>query len=193
MLTECGGGLAAVAVDGEQTQVRSHPSSLGSHMEQSGYERFLALDLPGEAPRVAAEAAALLHAPACPAGRTTLILAGEQLASQIHESIGHAVELDRVLGREASYAGTSFVAAGGTAGCATAPPQLNVTADATLPGGLGSYRWDDEGVEAHARRSSARVCCAASSVRARRPPRSASTAPEAACAPTGSRASRSCA
>ena len=149
VLTECCGGLAAVAVDGEQTQVRSHPTSLGSHMAQSGYECFLALDLPGEAPRVAAEAAALLHAPACPAHTTTLILAGEQLASQIHESIGHAVELDRVLGREASYAGTSFVAAEEIGSLRFGSEQLNVTADATLPGGLGSYHWDDEGVEAH--------------------------------------------
>jgi TldD protein len=96
---------------------------------------------------VAAEAVALLTAPACPPGRTTLVLAGEQLGLQVHESVGHAVELDRVLGREASYAGTSFVPADGIGRLRFGSELVNVTADATNPGGLGSYRWDDEGVE----------------------------------------------
>src|SRR6201999_778948 len=105
--TECGGGLMAVAVDGHESQVRSYPVSIA----QAGYEHFVGLDLVARAPRIAAEAVELLRAPACPAKRTTLILAGEQLGLQLHESVGHAVELDRVLGREASYAGTSFVRA----------------------------------------------------------------------------------
>jgi TldD protein len=146
-LTECGGGIAAVAVNGDASQVRSYPASHGGHVAQAGYEHFIALDLPGEAPRVAAEAAALLAAPACPPGRTTLILAGEQLGLQVHESVGHAVELDRVLGREASYAGTSFVPADGIGSLRFGSEFVNVTADATNPGGLGSYQWDDEGVE----------------------------------------------
>jgi TldD protein len=149
VLTECGGGVSAVAVDGEETHTRSYPTSHGDHMAQAGYEGFLALDLPGEAPRVAAEAVALLRAPQCPSGPTTLILAGEQVGVQIHESVGHAVELDRVLGWEASYAGTSFVGADALGALRFGSEQMNVTADATQPGGLGSYRWDDEGVEAH--------------------------------------------
>jgi TldD protein len=149
VLTECGGGLAAVAVNGDESQIRSFPTSHGGHMEQAGYERFLALDLAGEAPRVAAEAAELLRAPDCPARSTTLILAGEQLGVQLHESVGHAVELDRVLGREASYAGTSFVPADAIGSFRFGSEHVNVTADATHPGGLGSYRWDDEGVEGH--------------------------------------------
>ena len=68
---------------------------------------------------------------------------------QLHESVGHAVELDRVLGREASYAGTSFVPADAIGSFRFGSEQVNVTADATHPGGLGSYRWDDEGVEGH--------------------------------------------
>ncbi|HEX2232624.1 MAG TPA: TldD/PmbA family protein [Thermoleophilaceae bacterium] len=147
---ECGGGIAAVAVDGDETQVRSYPASHGGHVSQAGWERFLSLDLPGSAPRVAEEAAALLRAPACPPGRTTLILAGEQLCLQVHESIGHALELDRVLGREASYAGTSFVAPGATGSLRMGSPEVNVTADAGTPGGLGTFRWDDEGVEGQA-------------------------------------------
>ena len=145
-ITECGGGIAAVAVDGE-SQIRSYPASHGGHVAQAGYEHFLALELPGHAPRVASEAVALLRAPACPPGRKTLILAGEQLGLQVHESVGHAVELDRVLGREASYAGTSFVPADGIGSLRFGSEHVSVTADATNPGGLGSFRWDDEGVE----------------------------------------------
>ena len=147
-VTECGGGIAAVAVDGSESQIRSYPASHGGHVAQGGYERFLALDLPGAAPRVSEEAVALLRAPACPPGRTTLVLAGEQLGLQVHESVGHAVELDRVLGREVSYAGTSFVPADGIGRLRFASERVSVTADAGTPGGLGSYRWDDEGVEA---------------------------------------------
>jgi TldD protein len=146
--TECGGGIAAVAVDGSESQVRSYPASHGGSVAQAGYEHFLGLDLPGAAPRVAEEAVALLRAPACPPGRTTLVLAGEQLGLQVHESVGHAVELDRVLGRELSYAGTSFVPADGVGRLRMGSDVVNVTADAGSPGGLGSYRWDDEGVEA---------------------------------------------
>jgi TldD protein len=144
---ECGGGIGATAVDGAESQIRSYPASHGGHVAQAGYEHFLGLELPGHAPRVAAEAVALLSAPACPHGRTTLLLAGEQLGLQVHESVGHAVELDRVLGREASYAGTSFVPADGIGSLRFGSERVNVTADATSPAGLGSFRWDDEGVE----------------------------------------------
>jgi TldD protein len=146
-ITECGGGIAAVAVDGADTQVRSYPASHGGHVAEAGYEHFLALELAGHAPLVASEAAELLRAPACPHGRSTLILAGEQLGLQVHESVGHAVELDRILGREASYAGTSFVPHDGIGSLRFGSERVNVTADATVPGGLGSFRWDDEGVE----------------------------------------------
>ncbi len=149
VLTECGGGVSALALRGDESQVRSYPASHGGQVEQAGYERFLALDLPAAAPRVSEEAVALLSAPACPAGRTTLLLAREQLALQLHESVGHAVELDRVLGREASYAGTSFVPADGIGSLRFGSEHVSVTADATNPGGLGSFRWDDEGVEGH--------------------------------------------
>jgi TldD protein len=149
-LVECGGGISAVAIEGDETQVRSYPASHGGHVVQAGFDSFLSLDLPGHAPRVAEEAAALLRAPACPPGRTSLILAGEQLALQVHESIGHALELDRVLGREASYAGTSFVGADAAGSLRLGSPQVSVTADAGTPGGLGTFRWDDEGVEGQA-------------------------------------------
>jgi TldD protein len=147
-LIECGGGIAALAVGDGETQVRSFPSSHSGSVALAGYEHFLGLGLTVAAPRIAEEAAALLQAPACPPGRTTLILAGEQLGLQVHESVGHAVELDRVLGREASYAGTSYADASSAGSLRVGSELVNVTADATTPGGLGSFRWDDEGVEA---------------------------------------------
>jgi TldD protein len=147
-LTECGGGVAATAVRGDDAQTRSYPASHSGNVAQAGWEHVLALDLLANAPRVAEEAAALLDAPRCPEGPTTLVLGGEQIALQVHESVGHAVELDRVLGYEASYAGTSWAPADGAGSLRYGSEAMSITADATLPGGLGSYRWDDEGVPA---------------------------------------------
>lgn len=149
-VTECGGGIAASATDGNELQVRSWPGSYRADTGQAGYEHFDRLAMEENAPRVGEEAIALLTAPECPSRTTTLILDGEQLALQLHESVGHAVELDRVLGAEASYAGTSWVRAEDLGSLQYGSPKMNVTADATTPGGLGSYRWDDEGVEGRA-------------------------------------------
>jgi TldD protein len=148
--TECGGGIAAMAVGDGESQQRSYPSDHGGDVAQAGWEHFTSLDLVAHAPRVAEEAVALLSAPVCPAVETTLILGGEQLSIQLHESVGHAVELDRVLGGEASYAGTSWVTPDGLGSLRYGSPLMNVTADATVPGGLGSYAWDDEGAPAAA-------------------------------------------
>jgi TldD protein len=148
--TECGGGISALAVSGHESQVRSWPASFRGDVAQAGYEHFLSLELAANAPRVGEEAAALLSAPACPEGRTDVILGSEQLALQVHESVGHAVELDRVLGGEASYAGTSFVSPADAGSLRYGSQLMNVTADATVAGGLGSFAWDDEGVAAQA-------------------------------------------
>jgi TldD protein len=145
--TECGGGISALAVSDDETQLRSYPSSFRGDVHQAGYEHFTGLGLAAAGPRVAEEAVALLTAPVCPEGRQTIVLDGQQLALQLHESVGHAVELDRVLGTEASYAGTSFVEVGDVARLRYGSELMNVTADATVAGGLGSYGWDDEGVE----------------------------------------------
>lgn len=152
--TECGGGLEALAVDGDEAQTRTYPTSHSGSMALAGWEQVRALDLAGNAPRVAAEAIELLSAPVCPSVTTTLILHGEQLALQIHESIGHALELDRILLGELSYAGTSWVVPADFAApreggpLRYGSPHLNITADATLAGGLGSFGWDDEGTPA---------------------------------------------
>ena len=147
-IVECGGGIAAYALADGELQVRSYPSAHGGSLAAAGWERLIELDLAAQAPRVLDEALALLTAPPCPSGRRTLVLGDEQLALQLHESIGHALELDRILLGEASYAGTSWVEAADIGGLRYGSDALNVTADATLGGGLGSFAWDDEGVAA---------------------------------------------
>jgi TldD protein len=107
-----------------------------------------AMRLVEEAPRVAEEAEALLAAPPCPEGRRTLILDGGQLALQVHESCGHPIELDRVLGMELSYAGDSFLTLDKLDAFQYGSREVNIVADATAPGGLGTFGWDDEGVPA---------------------------------------------
>jgi TldD protein len=143
---ETGGGISAMAVHGDEVQVRSNPCSHEGRAMQAGYEHIAGLDLAHSGPQVAEEAIALLTAPQCEPGRTTIVLDGQQLALQLHESVGHAVELDRVLGTEASYAGTSFVTVADLGRLRYGSELMNVTADATIPGGLGTYGWDDEGV-----------------------------------------------
>ena len=147
-VTECGGGIQAVAVAGDEVQIRSHPGAHDGSVAAAGWEHVLALDLAGHAPRVAGEAIALLTAPDCPAAVTTVVLHGEQVALQVHESVGHALELDRMLGGEASYAGTSWVSPGDLGSLRYGSDRMTVTADATLPGALGTFAWDDEGVAA---------------------------------------------
>jgi TldD protein len=149
-VTETGAGINAVAVSGNEVQVRSFPSSHEGDIRQAGYEHVAAMGLVEAGPRVAEEAVALLTAPACEPGRRTIVLDGMQLALQLHESVGHAVELDRVLGTEASYAGTSFVAVEDVGRLKYGSPLMNVSADASVEGGLGSFGWDDEGVAARA-------------------------------------------
>src|SRR4051794_16296391 len=104
-----GAGVGTWASDGSELQVRSYPLAHGGLFAAAGWEHVLALDLVAHAPRVSAEAIELLTAPECPEGVTTIVLDGEQLALQVHESVGHALELDRILLGEASYAGTSWV------------------------------------------------------------------------------------
>jgi TldD protein len=146
-LVECGGGMDATAVGETETQRRSYPQSFGQ-FETGGYEVIRAWDFPAQAGRVGEEAVALLSAPECPEGETDLILESSQLALQIHESVGHAIELDRILGWEAAFAGTSFLELTRLGQLVYGSPVMNVTADATLPGALGTFGYDDEGTPA---------------------------------------------
>ncbi len=146
-ITESGGEISALAVDGREVQVRSYPN-MGGDTKQAGYEFVEWMDLAGNAERTADEAALLLKAPPCPAGDSTIIIATNQLALQVHESIGHPIELDRVFGTEAAYAGTSFLTLDKLHQLRYGSEIVNVYADATVPGGLGTFGWDDEGVPA---------------------------------------------
>jgi TldD protein len=149
-IVESGGGIEATAVDPGRGEVqkRSYPNSFGRDQRQEGWEAILDMDLPGHAPRIGEESVALLSAHPCPSGVTTVILGPTQLALQVHESCGHPIELDRVFGTEASYAGTSFLTPEKLGFFRYGSDVVNLTADATLPGGLGSFGWDDEGVPA---------------------------------------------
>jgi len=141
-------GIACYAIGGGDVVTRSYPNSHGGACFQGGWETIVALDLAGNAPRIAGQAVELLGAPLCPADTTTLILDGSQLALQVHESVGHPTELDRVLGDEAAFAGTSWVAPGDLDTLRYGSPVVNITADATVSGSLGSFGYDDEGVPA---------------------------------------------
>ncbi|HYH49777.1 MAG TPA: TldD/PmbA family protein [Acidimicrobiia bacterium] len=146
-LVECGGGMDATAVGESETQRRSYPQSFGQ-FESGGYEVIRRFDLPGNAERIASEAVALLTAAECPEATTDLVLESSQLALQIHESVGHAIELDRILGWEAAFAGTSFLELPRLGSLVYGSPLMNITADATLPGALGTFGYDDEGTPA---------------------------------------------
>jgi TldD protein len=148
VVTQSGAGIRAVAVGEREVQQRSYPNSFRGHYAGRGYEHVREMNLLQNAPRIAEEAVALQSAPECPSTVTTLILDGPQLALQVHESIGHPVELDRVLGMEAAYAGTSFLKPPDRGNFRYGSEKVTITADATIPGALGSYGFDDEGVEA---------------------------------------------
>jgi TldD protein len=147
-LYETGCGIEATAVDEGEVQNRSYPNSVGRHQGTEGWEFVQRYDLAGNAARVAEEAAALLRAKPMEPGATTVILDGSQVALQIHESCGHPIELDRVLGTEAAFAGTSFLTTNHLGTFTYGSELVNMTADASIPGGLGTFGFDDEGVPA---------------------------------------------
>ena len=144
---EAGGGIMATARGNGEIQRRSYPQSM-RQQGCAGWEFVRTMDLAENAERTATEAVALLSADQCPSGVTTLIVGASQLGLQIHESCGHAIELDRVLGSEAAYAGTSFLTTEKLNNFQYGSEHINITADSIRLPGLGSYGWDDEGVPA---------------------------------------------
>ncbi len=150
-IVETGCGIVAMATDLQtgEVQVRSYPNAGGRHQQTRGYEFILDHKLAENAGRVAEEAVALLQAEQCPSyDAMTIILDGSQMALQVHESCGHPIELDRVLGAEAAFAGTSFLTPDKLGRFRYGSEVVNITADATIPSGLGTFGWDDEGVPA---------------------------------------------
>ncbi len=149
-ITHVGAGIEANAIEGDDHQRRSYPDA-GGGWQAAGHEYVRGLHLAEHAGALAEEAVELLTAPQCPSGRSTIVLDPSQLYLQIHESCGHPTELDRVFGTEASYAGTSFLTTDKLeSGFRYGSDLIDIVADATAPGGMGTFGWDDEGVAAQA-------------------------------------------
>jgi TldD protein len=147
---QTGAGYCAYAFAGNELQKRSYPNSYGGQWQSKGYELIGELKLLENARRIAEEAVALHHADQCPEGTFDVILDSSQLGLQIHESIGHPIELDRVLGMEANFAGTSFLTTDKLRKLRYGSEIVNVVADARQEHGpgLGTFGFDDEGVPA---------------------------------------------
>ena len=145
-----GVGYAAHAFAGSDIQKRSYPNSFGGQWQNKGYELIGELKLVENARRVGEEAVALLKADQCPEGVFDIVLDGSQLGLQIHESVGHPIELDRVLGMEANFAGTSFLTLDKLRKLRYGSDLVNVVADARQEHGpgLGTFGFDEEGVPA---------------------------------------------
>jgi TldD protein len=148
--TATGAGYSAYSFRGDELQKRSYPNSFGGQYQVKGYELVNELDLVAQAPRIAEEAVALHSADPCPEGEFDLVLESGQLGLQIHESIGHPIELDRVLGSEANYAGMSFLTLDKLNTLRYGSDIVNVVCDAREEHGpgLGTFAFDDEGVPA---------------------------------------------
>lgn len=138
--------LSATANEGADTQTRT--LSGRGYARQSGMEVLDQVGYREAAPRVAAEALELLAAPNCPTGAMDVVLDPGQMTLQIHESIGHPLELDRILGDERNYAGTSFVTLDMIGTYRYGSELLNVTYDPTRPEQLATFGFDDDGLKA---------------------------------------------
>jgi TldD protein len=146
---ECGCGISAEAVGDGELQIRSYPAAGGRTQNQAGWEFVTKWDLVAHAPLVAEQAVALLTAKPCPQDvRTTVVIGDAQLMLQVHESCGHPIELDRALGTEAAFAGTSFLTTDRLGTFRYGSDKVSMRIDSTSPGGLGTFGWDDEGVPA---------------------------------------------
>ena len=145
-----GAGYAAYSFAESEIQKRSYPNSFGGQWQNKGYELIKELELVENARRIAEEAVALHKADQCPEGTFDIILDSSQLGLQIHESVGHPIELDRVLGMEANFAGTSFLTLEKLRTLRYGSDLVNVVADARQEHGpgLGTFGYDDEGVQA---------------------------------------------
>ena len=146
--TQMGGGIEAVAIEDGEFQRRTYPNPFGGDFQAEGWEFIERLNMPGKALRIRDEALALLAAPKAPPGRFDLIVGSAQLALQVHESCGHPTELDRAMGLEISLAGGSFLQIPMLDNFRYGSDIVNIVADATIPGSIGSFAFDDDGVPA---------------------------------------------
>jgi predicted Zn-dependent protease len=135
--------LSATANAGAETQTRTFGGR--GFCRQGGLEILERIGFRTAAPRIAQEALQLLLAPNCPSGTMDVLLAPDQVILQVHESVGHPLELDRILGDERNYAGTSFVTPDMIGTYRYGSDLLNITFDPTNPEQFVSYGFDDEG------------------------------------------------
>jgi TldD protein len=148
LIIQSGAGITATAMKSHREMgTRSYPNSSGQH-QTKGYELIRELEFEKNAVRIAGEAVAVLGAKDCPSKNTTVILDGPQVSLQIHESIGHALELDRVFGAEKNFSGVSFATPEKLNNLRYGSEIVNVVNDSTAPFGLGTFGYDDEGVKA---------------------------------------------
>ena len=124
--------------------------------QQGGDEILERFGFAGAMRRLADEALELVAAPNCPSGTMDVLLMPDQMILQIHESIGHPLELDRILGDERNFAGTSFVTPDMFGTYRYGSALLNITFDPTRGEELASYGWDDEGAPGRAGSSDSR-------------------------------------
>ena len=108
VLSRAGGNISTTAAAHGQTQTRSYPASFGGQFKAGGYEHLLGMKCEDHGARMRDESVALCSADPCPSGERTVVIGGSQLMLQIHESVGHPNELDRVCGHEVDLAGSSF-------------------------------------------------------------------------------------
>ncbi|MCY0993624.1 TldD/PmbA family protein [Nannocystis sp. ILAH1] len=137
-------GLTATAIDRRRGRFAGRDHEVAPML--AGWEHVTAADLVGSAPKIAEEALQKLHAAPAVPGKKHAILAPSNLWLTIHESIGHSTELDRALGYEANYAGTSFLGPDRAGKVKIGSEIVNLAADRTQPGGLATTAWDDEAV-----------------------------------------------
>jgi TldD protein len=145
-IVQSGCGLQAMAVGEGDAQTRTYPGDVGLY-QSGGWEIVEKASLCEHAQRIGEEACALLRAPQCPNGTFDLILGGSQVSLQIHESCGHPAELDRVLGWEANFSGTSFLELDQIGKLRYGSPRVTIVADNTLPLGMATCGYDDEGTK----------------------------------------------
>jgi TldD protein len=145
-LTHTGSGISALAVDEHDAQDRSFPGDVGLY-QSGGWEVVELAQLRENAGRIGEEAVQLLGAPQCPEGEMDIVLGGSQVSLQIHESCGHAAELDRILGWEANFSGVSFLDPAQLGTLRYGSDDVTIVVDNTLPRGLATVGYDDEGTK----------------------------------------------
>lgn len=145
-IVQTGSGVQAMAVGEGDVQTRTYPGDVGLY-KSGGWEIVEQAELLEGAPRIGEEAAALLRAPQCPSGTFDIVLGGSQVSLQIHESCGHPAELDRVMGWEANFSGTSFLEIAQLDKLQYGSGIVTIVIDNTLPFGMATCGYDDEGTK----------------------------------------------